>query len=556
MQVGGGGSCGGGRGEYSGMAGELGGSDAGSLSTAWQWREYSAEQAVPVLLEISGVDGMMKLALVALPSDLPLASLKVSLEQVFPDWFCVLEPASDVQPVGDIDGELDLTDPVSSLPLSVGGDVRKLTVWFSSRAFEDPMLRAPGSHRLTRGRRVKVFLQNPLNAHSDPDVLSISTGSQMSGLYSLALQRYGVDGVLRPDQCALRHVRGHGAVPHHGRMRDVLVYSPRLNVELYCPGVFGGGKRARTPSAGASGGAASSGLGVFFGAPRPGPAPISDALVQVGGAAPEPERTPRPTLRQLLKTSFYDILYVLPGFTQAQLRKGYGRASLIHHPDKGGDAECFKFVTMAYEVLRDRAKRAEYDAGNRAKFTACFEASRHVEQPFGMYERIALRSEDLEYILSLRGAGLWTVTSEDGESLNLGTLRTMYTELSAREGGSGRIPVIYHRDSMHCDIGQPGRWYSGCSGSVADLCGAGIDDEFKQCVEAAREKGVDSWRSTASIFEYMPRVVKEVFRLGLCIVDPDQPKCFPRAMIERHPWSVHLRRWCEDRGDNQEVTEK
>jgi len=31
------------------------------------------------------------------------------------------------------------------------------------------------------------------------------------------------------------------------------------------------------------------------------------------------------------------------------------------HPDKGGDAEKFKEVTMAYEILNDPDKRAVYD---------------------------------------------------------------------------------------------------------------------------------------------------------------------------------------------------
>jgi len=37
--------------------------------------------------------------------------------------------------------------------------------------------------------------------------------------------------------------------------------------------------------------------------------------------------------------------------TENEIKKAYHKAALIHHPDKGGDADDFKYVQTAYEIL-------------------------------------------------------------------------------------------------------------------------------------------------------------------------------------------------------------
>ena len=36
--------------------------------------------------------------------------------------------------------------------------------------------------------------------------------------------------------------------------------------------------------------------------------------------------------------------------SDAEIRKAYKKLTRIHHPDRGGDAEKFKEISMAYEV--------------------------------------------------------------------------------------------------------------------------------------------------------------------------------------------------------------
>lgn len=65
---------------------------------------------------------------------------------------------------------------------------------------------------------------------------------------------------------------------------------------------------------------------------------------------------------------YYQILGVLPGCTQAEIKKAYRLLAVQYHPDKNaGNAdseERFKEISESYIVLGDAAKRNAYDAKN------------------------------------------------------------------------------------------------------------------------------------------------------------------------------------------------
>jgi len=65
------------------------------------------------------------------------------------------------------------------------------------------------------------------------------------------------------------------------------------------------------------------------------------------------------------ETKLYDVLGISPTASEAEIKKGYRKMAMKHHPDKNkGDAkaaEKFKECSQAYEILSDAEKRKMYD---------------------------------------------------------------------------------------------------------------------------------------------------------------------------------------------------
>ena len=57
----------------------------------------------------------------------------------------------------------------------------------------------------------------------------------------------------------------------------------------------------------------------------------------------------------------YETLNVNKDASVDEIRKAYRNLARVNHPDKGGDAEKFKEIGQAYEVLNDPERRARYD---------------------------------------------------------------------------------------------------------------------------------------------------------------------------------------------------
>ena len=55
----------------------------------------------------------------------------------------------------------------------------------------------------------------------------------------------------------------------------------------------------------------------------------------------------------------YEVLGINKDATESEIKKAYRKLAIKNHPDKGGDAEQFKQVAEAYEILTKR--KQEYD---------------------------------------------------------------------------------------------------------------------------------------------------------------------------------------------------
>jgi curved DNA-binding protein len=72
-------------------------------------------------------------------------------------------------------------------------------------------------------------------------------------------------------------------------------------------------------------------------------------------------------------SNYYEVLGLKKGASESEIKKAYRKLAKQHHPDVNGNAEEFKKVSEAYEVLGDPQKKEQYDnfgmgSGNRFNF--------------------------------------------------------------------------------------------------------------------------------------------------------------------------------------------
>ena len=58
---------------------------------------------------------------------------------------------------------------------------------------------------------------------------------------------------------------------------------------------------------------------------------------------------------------YYQTLGIDPSASADEIKKAYRKLANQHHPDKGGDQDTFKNISVAYDTLGDVAKRSQYD---------------------------------------------------------------------------------------------------------------------------------------------------------------------------------------------------
>ena len=66
---------------------------------------------------------------------------------------------------------------------------------------------------------------------------------------------------------------------------------------------------------------------------------------------------------------YYSLLGVTKNASEEEIKRAFRKKAHEHHPDKGGDAEKFKKINEAYQVLSDKEKRQQYDTFGHSAYT-------------------------------------------------------------------------------------------------------------------------------------------------------------------------------------------
>jgi DnaJ domain/CSL zinc finger len=86
--------------------------------------------------------------------------------------------------------------------------------------------------------------------------------------------------------------------------------------------------------------------------------------------------------------SLYAVLGTNPGVSSSELRAAYVAAALAAHPDKGGSAETFTAVQLAWEALRDMSE-ADLASAAAATTTTTMNDSVNIDVP--RFTRVPIR---------------------------------------------------------------------------------------------------------------------------------------------------------------------
>lgn len=99
---------------------------------------------------------------------------------------------------------------------------------------------------------------------------------------------------------------------------------------------------------------------------------------------------------------FYALFDVDPGAPTSAIMKAFRAMSLLYHPDKGGDVECFKYIKRVQEILCNQKLHQQYDERGKSSFD--FDDFGHVNQPCVEVPAPPINSDFMKEVAAMQGA--------------------------------------------------------------------------------------------------------------------------------------------------------
>ena len=205
-------------------------------------------------------------------------------------------------------------------------------------------------------------------------------------------------------------------------------------------------------------------------------------------------------LNVFVAQNFYAALGLEPCATTRQIREGFRRAALVHHPDKGGHPLKFAFCRVVHDILVNPEKRKLYDAQGRAPFEDVLPKA-----PKPGAQQAEASYEVCKELINIRFAQqmqeLLAMWHMDVTGVPFALVLEYYIRRAERIGGGmGVITVVWRENPKAAELGLQSRRLSGSAG-MATLP-----------PELAHETVPSQWRGLSAFG--LPKILRFGLRCG------------------------------------------
>lgn len=192
--------------------------------------------------------------------------------------------------------------------------------------------------------------------------------------------------------------------------------------------------------------------------------------------------------------SLYETLGLKRGATEAAIRSAYLKKAKQTHPDQGGNAEEFKEVSRAYNVLGDRSKRLVHD-----------ETGQEDGGPTAEDAAVAIVRNLTEMVIA---------NGHDPATTDF--LREMRGQIAQAIANSDQQRADINRKITRCDALSKRFKIKNCDNLIAKILQGRVDEMERQLAAIERDRlNLDAAKTLLASYEYVVDAAHPYAAFGL-----------------------------------------